>query len=147
MVDDVELAHLRQRQNDILEDLAHAIPAVAVLVDSHPRMGPLADADGEHELACRSTAERIFQRHAAYLHSLAELRVLDLVERAAAKLIGSPDAEAAAASLAATTVPELRREITDAGAAGDVATRERELRDAAALVLAARALQNSQVGW
>ncbi|MFN8019502.1 MAG: hypothetical protein U0P45_15470 [Acidimicrobiales bacterium] len=146
-MDDVELAHLRQRQNDTLEDLAHAIPAVAALVDSHPTMGPLADSEGEHELACRATAERVFERHAAYLHSLSELRVLDLVERAAAKLTGSPDADAAAASLASTTVPALRQEIAEAGAVGDAEARERELRDAAALVLAARALQNAQVGW
>ena len=144
-MDDDELAQLRDEQDDTLADLAHAYPSIAELVDAAVDVEPLHDPDGEHELACRLIADEFFERHRDHLDALGSGHVLDLVTTVVEKLTGSELAEAAASSLLGTTVPELRAQIQDPE--DEDGTRERELRDAAALVLAAKGLRRSAVDW
>jgi len=145
-VEEAELALLRYEQDATVEDLAHAYPSIAALVEAKMAVEPFADHEGQHELSCRLIAGDVFERHRAHLDALKATRVLDMVGFVASKLEGPEPVEDAASSLLDTTVPALRAEIT-ASDDTDLVARERELRDAVALVLAAKSLQNTALDW
>ena len=137
-MDDDELEQLRDEQDETLADPAHAYPSIAELVASSLDVAPIHDPGGQHELACRLIADEFFEQHRDHLDAISSLRILDQVTAVAGKVTGSEAAGAASQSLLATTLPELRARVHDPS--DEEGTRERELRDAASLVLAADAL-------
>lgn len=143
-MDDDELVQLRQEQDDTVADLAHAYPSIRALVDAGVALEPFADPHGDHQVACRLTADEIFERHRDHLEDLAARRVLDLVAFVASQITGTGPAAEAATSIATETVPDLRPPVDDDH---DPAARESELRDAVALVLAANTLQATELDW
>ncbi len=143
-MDDEELAQLRQEQDDTVADLAHAYPSIAALVEGGVALEPFADPLDDHQVACRLTADEIFERHREHLEDLAARRVLDLVAFVASQITGDGPAAEAAASITTQTVPDLRPPADDDQ---DPDAREGELRDAVALVLAANTLQATALDW
>ncbi|MCU1370768.1 MAG: hypothetical protein JWO77_1962 [Ilumatobacteraceae bacterium] len=140
-MDDDELDLLRDEQDATVAELAYAYRSIAELVAAGVDVEPLHDPGGEHELSCRLIADEVFEEHRDHLDAVGTTRVLDQVATVAAKLTGSPEAQAVATSLRETTVPALRGRVYAPD--DEDGTREQELRDAAALVLAANALQRA----
>lgn len=148
MIDDDELAVLRQQHDAVLEDLAHAYPSIRALLDAGCVVDPINDRDGSHEHACRLVAAEVFRRHERHLAVLAARRRVDLAAAVAEKVRSPVEAAAAASSFRSTTAGALvERAAAGDDEAVDPVRREDELRDAVVLVLAARSLQASALEW
>lgn len=137
-MDEDELDLLRDDQDATVDDLAYAYPSIAELVAAQPEVAPMHDPGRAHELACRLIADALFEEHRDHIDAISSARVLDQVGTVVGKLTGQEPAQRAADSLRDQTIPALRAQIHDP--ADEDGTRERELRDAATLVLAADAL-------